>query len=294
MKLLLSSLLVLLLPSAAVASALEEDDYIYDCQVQYSITLGATYVDEIQVPPCNEQEMGAIHDLAVGVVSRELIASLLGTSLPEFLLGWETYEAGAMITHDAPIPTPEDITAEMTDADIVVQLQHEGCGDDNPLCEGIDDEDDEEEEVRRQLMAVTPAEEPAERVWTPLKHLEEQNRGLQALDCPNSRSDCSSSGWCCTWCSICSRRRRQLKSKNGCKTLRTKGEKKADKKARKAIKRFERRVSSDIQKELRALAIQGQMQDPPMYTCLGIPNKLWVDFDRHFFEELCDEDESTP
>lgn len=285
---------MLLLPSAVVA--LEEDDYIYDCQVQYSITLAATYVDSVYVPPCSEQEMGAIHDLAVGVVGRELISSLLGTSLPEFLLGWESYETGALVTQGAPIPTPEDITAQMTDADIVVQLQHEGCGDDNPLCEGIDSDADDEEAGRRQLMEVTPQEPAsAEREWTPLKHLEEQNRGLQSINCPTSESGCASSGWCCTWCSICSRRRRNLKKKSGCSTVRTKGESKADKKAKNAIKRFERRVSSDILKELKALAIQGQMKDPAMYTCLGIPSKLYVNFDRHFFEEMCDdEDESTP
>jgi len=287
MKLLLTSFLVLLLPSAIMA--VEEDDYIYDCQVQYSITLGATYKDEHMAPSCSEKEMKAIHDLAVSVVQGDFISSLLGTALPEFIQGWESYEAGVVITRNAPLPTPEEIVADMTTADVELELKLKGCGDNNPLCEGLEDKDDEDE-GRRHLLELTPEEPKAEREWTPLAHYQEdKNRNLQAFDCPTSRSDCARIPWCCNWCSVCSRRRRNLKRNNGCKTLRTKGEDKADKKARHVIQKFEQRVSNELTTAIRGLAISGGMAQPkPMYTCLGLPDKIFVDFDRHFYEDVCD------
>jgi hypothetical protein len=302
MKIFFTSLLMLLL--TAVVGAQEVVDYIPECQISFSVQLSAVYEDEQDVGKCTDEEMVALQEVVSTVTELDWIASMLGTSMASFELAYEQYKTGVILSSNAKPPSFESIIETMTEDDMKYDLELAGCGDDDPTCDTLDEEDALDADTRR--LVETLHDRLNRGLFAPQQKQVEQVAVVEANEQTHklidhrrelfTRSDCPVGGactanWCCTFCGICNRRRlRRLNDQ--CYVVRTMGESNnvTDEQQR-MIRKFERRVSQKMTREIRRLARQGARRGTGSYVCLGLPGMVQATMDRHFFEELCPGDE---
>ena len=288
----LSHLLWMILPAAIVGQN-HDNLYIYDCDVQYSVKLSSMFQKRGTVGKCTDEEMEAITNMIHSVVEQDVISSMLGVAVPQFMAMYEAFAPGAVLVPHVVEPPKEVMAMHMTLEDIKTDIEMTGCGEEDPMCMELKVEDALEEEAAlnatdagavaddeagRRLQEVEEEVEVEPAEWVPYKY---GDRRLQAMDCGVSQS--CHYDWCCGICSYCKRRRRNLRklqdeNANEKVLVRTNGKPKTTEEER-AIRRFEKRVGRMIKRQLRRLSRQNGA-----YACLGNFWQLDVEFIRHFFE----------